>query len=877
MNLLIDVVRMPESKAAVPQAPPTPEGRMALSYALQARGDLEGALKAVRESVATSPDFGFAWARIAELEFGFGHNPQAIEAVDRALNLSPRNPQAISLKGYLEISKNRIPEAQRHFSEAIAIDPALGNAWLGQGLAFYQTGHRDAGLRSMTMAAAVEPNRAFLRSYLGKALAENRRDDRAANELRIARALDPGDPTAPFYQALLDQRRYAYNRGIADLEESVALNDNRVIYRSTFLLDKDRSVRQANLASIYSNAGMTEASLEEARRSVVSDYANPSAHLFLSNSINAVRDPRRVSLRNETPWFNELLIANLLSPAGSDLLAQNISQQEYTGLFANDRFGFSSLSHYRGDGEFLATGTAQQNFDRTSVALDYDIFTADGYRPNQDVERYTGYLQLKHALTDNDSIYFNLKFQKSESGDLRQLYDQSAFDPDYRIEQKQAPVAILGYSHEWSPENRTLLLGGLLTDQLTISDAGSQSAGMLINPANPKPADLLGFTSDLNQTRRTELYFGEIQHIWNREDQDLIVGARFVSGHFETANTYINQARAGILPTDPFSFRTDPDYNRQVAYAYYTRELWKGFHATAGIAYDHIDYPVNTALPPVSDLNEEKSEWLPKAGLIWSADDDLTFRLGYARALGGVTFDESVRLEPSQIAGFTQSFRTLINESEVGGVPAPLFDTAGASILYQFPTRTYVGGEAFLRKAVADRGLGVLLVDQNTLEFTDVLQLREDLDYKEWGAMIYINQLIGEQWALGARYAYTRAELDRSFPELASAGVTGFSSNEESNLHDAEAYLIWNHEDGWFSRLGVQFLAQDNSGYSVPRPGDSWTQLGLSAGRRFLENRASIEVGILNLTDENYDHNPLITLPEFPRERTVFIEMRIDI
>ena len=266
---------------------------------------------------------------------------------------------------------------------------------------------------------------------------------------------------------------------------------------------------------------------------------------------------------------------------------------------------------------------------------------------------------------------------------------------------------------------------------------------------------------------------------------------------------------------------------------------------------------MNTALPPVSDLNEEKSEWLPKAGLIWSADDDLTFRLGYARALGGVTFDESVRLEPSQIAGFTQSFRTLINESEVGGVPAPLFDTAGASILYQFPTRTYVGGEAFLRKAVADRGLGVLLVDQNTLEFTDVLQLREDLDYKEWGAMIYINQLIGEQWALGARYTYTRAELDRSFPELASAGVTGFSSNEESNLHDAEAYLIWNHEDGWFSRLGVQFLAQDNSGYSVPRPGDSWTQLGLSAGRRFLENRASIEVGILNLTDENYDHNDL--------------------
>lgn len=877
LRLLIEVVKNPSAEMTDIEAPPTPEGRMALSYALQSQGDLAGALKAAREAVAVSPDFGMAWARVAELEFGFGRNKLAIEAVDRSLALSPRNAQAISLKGFLEISRNRIAEAQRYFARAIAIDPALGNAWLGQGLAYFQATDRAAGLRSMTIAAAVEPNRSFFRSYLGKALAENRREDRAANELRLARALDPGDPTAPFYQALLDQRRHAYNRGIANLEESIALNDNRAIYRSAFLLDKDRSVRQANLASIYGNAGMTEASLEEARRSVVSDYVNPSAHLFLSNSINAVRDPRRVSLRNETPWFNELLIANLLSPAGSDLLAQNISQQEYTDLFRIGRFGFASRTNYRGDGEFLATGTAQGRGDRTSVALDYDIFTADGYRPNQDVERYTGYFQLKHALTDSDSIYFNLKFQRSDNGDLRSLYDQADFDPDYRVEQKQAPAAIAGFQHKWSEEHRTLALGGLLTDDLRISDPGSRSAAIVIDPANPGLTNPLGFPADLSQHRETEVYFGEIQHIWSNDRQTLLAGARFDSGHFNTENTFENQSVGNVLPSDPFTLNADPDYSRQVAYIYYTRELWTGFHATAGIAYDHIEYPSNTALPPVSDAGQEKSEWLPKAGLVWSPDTDLTMRLGYARALGGVTFDESVRLEPTQVAGFTQSFRTLINESEAGGISAPLFDTAGASTLYQFPTRTYVGGEAFLRKAVADRGLGALLVDQSTLDFIDVLQLREDIDYQEWGAMVYLNQLIGEQWALGARYTYTHAKLDRSFPELTRAGVSGFSSNEESSLHDAEAYLIWNHEDGWFSRLGVQFLSQDNSGYSVPRSGDSWTQLGLSAGKRFLENRGSIEVGILNLTDENYDHNPLITLPEFPRERTVFIELRLDI
>ena len=876
IQLLIDVVRLPETKGAIPQAPATPEGRMALSYALQADGDLEGALKAAREAADRSPEFGFAWARIAELEFSFGHNEQAIDAVKRALQFSPRNAQAQSLKGYLELSKNQIPNAQQDFSEAIAIDPALGNAWLGQGLAYFQAGNQSAGLKSMTIAAAVEPNRAFLRSYLGKALAENRRDARAANELEIARRLDPGDPTAPLYQALLAQRRYSYNRGIADLEQSIALNDNRALYRSTFLLDKDRAVRRSNLAAIYDNAGMTEVSLEEARRAVLDDYVNPSAHLFLSNSINAVRDPRRVALRNETPWFNELLIANLLSPAGTALLAQNISQQEYTDLFATDRFSFSSRTAYRGDGEFLATGTIQQNFERTSVALDYDIFTSDGQYPNQDIDRYTGYFQIKHALTPRDSVYLNLKFEEIDRGDTRTLYDPSTLDRDLRIHQEQAPVTIIGYQHEWSPASRTLMLGGLLTEKGEVNNPSASSILMSVDPSDPQVTTPIQFTSDLHQVRETEIYFGEIQQIWSDERQTLLVGTRFDTGSFPTTNTFTNQTTSSLLSGDPDPIHTDPDYNRWVAYAYYTRELVKGLHVAAGLAYDWQEYPTNTSSPPVGDELDEFSGLLPKAGLVWTPNDDLTIRLGYARSAGGPTFDESVRLEPTQVAGFIQSYRTLVDGSEVGALSSPEFDTVGAAIAYQFPSRTYIGAEGFFRTAKSEQNSGVLTIDPS-FDYSGSLQLLERIDYQEWGGMVYVNQLIGEQWAAGASYTFTCAELDQSYPELTKAGFGGFSTSEKSNLHDIETYLIWNHESGWFSRLGLQLLSQDNNGYSLPRPGDTWMQMNLSAGKRFLENRGSIEIGILNLTDENYQHNPLITLPEMPRERTVFIEMRIDI
>ncbi len=878
IQLLIDVVRLTEKNGDTPQAPATFEGRMALSYALQARGDLDGALTASKEAAVSSPQSGFAWARIAELEFSFGRNDPAIEAVDRALELSPRNAQARSLKGYLALSKNRRAEAQQEFSQAIAIDPALGNAWLGQGLAHFQDRDESAGLRSMTIAAAVEPNRAFLRSYLGKALAENQRDERAANELQIARRLDPGDPTAAFYQALLSQRRSAYNSGIADLEKSIELNDNRALYRSTFLLDKDRAVRRSNLAAIYENVGMTEVSLEEARRAVIDDYVNPSAHLFLSNSFNSIRDPRRVSLRNETPWFNELLIANLLSPAGTALLAQNISQQEYTDLFATDHFSFSSRTMYRGDGEFLATGTIQQNFARTSVALDYDVFTSDGQDRNQDIERYTGYFQIKHALTPRDSFYLNLKFEDIDQGDSGRLYDPSTRDPDLRIRQEQAPVTIIGYQHEWSPSSRTLMLGGLLTEKAELNNPSASSIITTLDPVNPEKLDPALFTSDLGQIRETEIYFGEIQQIWSDERQTLLVGARFDTGSFPTTNTFTNQTTIVSNPGDPDPIRSDPDYNRWVAYAYYTRELIKGLHATAGLAYDYQETPSNISIPPVTDELDKFSGLLPKAGLVWTPNDDLTIRLGYARSVGGPTFDESVRLEPTQVAGFVQSYRTLVggSDSEIGALPSPEFDTLSAAISYQLPSRTYFGAEGFFRAAKSEQDFGVFTIDSNQ-NYTAPVQLQQNIEYQELGGSVYVNQLLGEQWAVGARYTYTDGEVDRAYPELIASGLTSFSFSESSDLHQAETYLIWNHESGWFSRLNARFFSQENAGYTIARPGDSWNQIDFSVGKRLFDNRGSLECGVLNLAGDDYQFNPLISLPEFPRERLFFVEMRIDL
>src|SRR5204862_4052581 len=149
--------------------------------------------------------------------------------------------------------------------------------------------------------AALEPQRAELRSYLGKAYANAGDRARAEKELQLAKHLDPNDPTAWLYSALLHQQNSRINEAILDLEKSEELNDNRSVYRSQLLLDQDRAVRSVNLAAMYQDAGMFDVAVREASRAVNYDYANYSAHLFLANSYIALSDPNLIILRDAAP------------------------------------------------------------------------------------------------------------------------------------------------------------------------------------------------------------------------------------------------------------------------------------------------------------------------------------------------------------------------------------------------------------------------------------------------------------------------------------------------------------------------------------------------------------------------------------------------
>src|SRR5262249_45569799 len=148
----------------------------------------------------------------------------------------------------------------------------------------------------------------------------------------------------------------------------------------------------------------------EAARAVNDDYANPSAHMFLSDSYNVLRDPTRSNLRYEAPWFAERLLGYLLGPIGSTPLSQNISQQEYSRLFEANHFGFGNLSEYRSDGEYHEQASQFGIFDGTSYALDLDYWHNNGVRPNNELDRIEWYSAFNQQIGPNDSVFVETKY-----------------------------------------------------------------------------------------------------------------------------------------------------------------------------------------------------------------------------------------------------------------------------------------------------------------------------------------------------------------------------------------------------------------------------------------------------------------------------------
>ena len=102
------------------------------------------------------------------------------------------------------------------------------------------------------------------------------------------------------------------------------------------------------------------------------------------------------------------------------------------------------------------------------------------------------------------------------------------------------------------------------------------------------------------------------------------------------------------------------------------------------------------------------------------------------------------------------------------------------------------------------------------------------------------------------------------------------SQRLEGVLNQVDLLMVYNHPCGFFAQAEAHWYASKQHRRHPAEPGDNFWQLNAFVGYRFLHRKAEVTLGLLNITDQNYNLNPLNLYNELPRSRTLALSLQVN-
>lgn len=599
---------------AVSTNPQSATAYSALSYAEQGRFQLDKAQSAANQATKLAPHDAMVWARKAELELAQGLTSQSQETAERALVLDANLERTQTVTGFTYLLRMDTDEALHSFKKAIELDSSSPLARLGLGLAKIRDGDLAEGRQDLEIATILDPNNALIRSYLGKAYYEERRNPLAEDQFNLAKERDPKDPTPYFYDAIRKQTSNRPVEALHDMQKAIALNDNRAVYRSSLLLDKDIAARGAALGRIYNELGFSQRGLVEGWRGLAQDPTDYTSHRLLSDSYSTLP-------RHDLAHASELLQSQMLQPinitpvqprlAESQLFLLGglgpsaLSLNEFNPLFERNRFSLLTSGLVGSNNTYSDEVVHSGLWDNFSYSLGQFHYQTDGFRRNNDIDVniYNAFVQGR--ITADLNVQAEYRHREVERGNLESFFSAPVGSPQddfVNTFRRRSESDTYRFGTHWSPTKQSDFLGSFIhIDQFTA----------------------FGFDkSDLN-VARNRANIGEVQYIHRLGSIKSILGGGY--SHLDTTES-ISQSGNGYL---------------------YTHILYpSNIDWTLGISYNELDD--TKFLKHLNTIN-------PKFGLLWNLSSNTVFRAALFRTVNGSKLSYQT-LEPVQVAGFNQIY-----------------------------------------------------------------------------------------------------------------------------------------------------------------------------------------------------------------------------
>jgi Tfp pilus assembly protein PilF len=836
---------------AVAAAPRSATAKIALSYAQQAHFDLSAALASLQDATRDAPDSALAWARLAELWLSVGDLDQGVAAAERAVAMDANLAHSHTMLGFAWLTEIRVPEAIAAFKQAIALDQAAPLPRLGLGLAKIRRGELTAGREEIEFAVMLDPANSLLRSYMGKAYYEEKRDRLAGTQYRMAQELDPNDPTPWFYDAIRKQTENRPVEALHDLQTSIELNDNRAVYRSRLELDSDLATRSASIARIYRDLGFEQRALVEGWQSVNADPTNYSAHRLLADSYSS--QPRHQIAR-----VSELLQSQLLQPlnltpvqpqlAETDILLldnagpSDTSYLEFNPLFTRNRLALQANAIVGGDdtrGDDLVHSGVYNNWSWSAGQFHYE---SDGYRDNNDQDEDVYNLFVQTAISYRTSIQAELRHRESETGDLLQRFDPDNFLPTQR-NSVDTDSARLGLHHVFSP-------GSEMIASLVWQDADEKQK-------SDTPFDLPPFGSFVTSAKLkspTDGYTLELQHLYRGNLLRLVSGAGYFDGDSTIKASLLTSPPPPPFIPIPASLFSDTDQHsrHRNAYVYAYLPYSDDVTVTLGASYDdlYLDNDtsnlVNGMATAATKSRLDVDKFNPKLGISWELAPHTTLRAAAFRAVKRNLISNQT-IEPTQVAGFNQFY-----DDATGTVEKRY----GIGLDHDFSVNLSAGAE----------------YSQRDLEVPYLVADYEEVDWQERIGRAYLYWTPHERLAASVEYLYERFGRD--------SGFTGEILATRIRTNRLPLSVNYFHPKGYIASLTTTYFDQEGdfaSGPGITLGADNQTQddnfwiVDTAIGYRLPKRRGLVSVGVSNLFDESFNY--VDTDPFNPRiypERLVY-------
>ena len=417
-----------------------------------------------------------------------------------------------------------------------------------------------------------------------------------------------------------------------ELRESIALNDNRAVYRSRLLLDQDAAAREATLARVFEDLGYQRLGVLSAADALGQDPTNSSAHRLLADIY--AQTPRYDTARVSESLQSQLLQPLSLTPVQPTLVTRDLNilhssgstqagTDEFTPLFVSNTLRFNG-SAVVGNNDTLGDEMVLSGLhDRFAFSLGQYHYQTEGFRENNDftddiVDAF-GQVAFSPAL----SAQVELRTRHTDHGDLRLDFDTQNFSKQDRLTVDQNTQRI-GLRWQTAPSS-TVLLSGIHHDR--------QEDQTVFGSVNR------------NDTATDAGYQLEVQWLWRHDRANLLLGAGYYDIDASRSVSVDFTPLLGI-PCPAPSCTSSVDFVRraQNAYGYLNFNLPRPVTWTVGLAA--VNY---------QDGQFEQQVANPKFGVVWDVTRGVRARAAAVRTLKPARVVDQT-LEPTQVAGFNQFF-----------------------------------------------------------------------------------------------------------------------------------------------------------------------------------------------------------------------------